>query len=334
MPRARAAAAVRSVADPTHYDRRRDPKSRAPENAVMRAAAPRRVGGFFLARLPSTMSDVMRARPLAASIAVATLSLLAGCATTSGRYATAVDLDSILAGPRPAADRALDRYRHPVRTLLFFGLRPSSRVLQVWPRSGYYTRIIAPLVRRHGLFCAALVAPAADSPFLAARARAYRALIASQPALYGRVRIVRFPLNGGNAVKPGSFNMVLAFSVLHEWLAEGVAGAALTTINRALTGGGVLGVVDNRADPAVPADRGARNGYVNQSYAVRLIESYGFRLVATSEVNANSRDRKTYAAGAATLPPQYRLGTLHRRRYQRIGAPDRFTLKFVKSGPP
>jgi predicted methyltransferase len=275
----------------------------------------------------------MRALPTAASTAVAAVFLLAGCATISGRHATAVDLDAILAGPRPTADRSCDRYRHPVQTLLFFGLRPTTRAMQVWPRSGYYTRIIAPLVRRHGLFYAALIAPD-DSPFLRKRAAAYRTLLASQPNLYDRVRVVVFPANGGNAVAPGSVNMVLAFGALHKWLAEGIAREALTTINRALVRGGVFGVVDNRADPAAPVDRRARNGYVNQSYAIRLIQSYGFRLVATSEVNANPRDTKHYPAGVWTLPPDYRLGALHHRRYRKIGEADRFTLKFVKAGNP
>ena len=275
----------------------------------------------------------MRALPTAASTAIAALFLLSGCATISGRHATAVDLDTILAGPRPAVDRSCDRYRHPVQTLLFFGLRPTTHVMQVWPRSGYYTRIIAPLVRRRGLFYAALIAPG-NSPFLRKRAAAYRALLASQPDLYDRVRVVTFPADGGNAVASNSVNMVLAFGALHSWLAEGIAPEALTTINRALVRGGVFGVVDNRADPAAPVDPRARTGYVNQSYAIRLVESYGFRLVATSEVNANPRDTRDYPAGVWTLPPYYRLGALHRRRYRKIGDADRFTLKFVKVGNP
>lgn len=286
-----------------------------------------------MGRLPSTITGLMRALPTAVSTAVAACLLLAGCATISGRHATAVNLDAILAGPRPAVDRACDRYRHPVQTLLFFGLRPTTHVMQVWPKSGYYTRIIAPLVQRHGLFYAGLIAPG-NSPFLSKRAAAYRALLASQPHLYDRVRVVTFPTNGGNAVAPGSLNMVLAFGVLHTWLAEGIAREALTTINRALTRGGVFGVVDNRANPAAPVDPRARDGYVNQSYAIRLIDSYGFRLVATSEVNANPRDTRNYPAGVWTLPPDYRLGALDHRRYRKIGAADRFTLKFVKTGIP
>ena len=273
----------------------------------------------------------MRALPKAAPAAVlATLSLLSGCATTSGRHSTATALDAILAGPRPAAQRRWDRDRHPVQTLLFFGLRPTSRVLQVWPRSsGYFTRIIAPLVRRRGRFEAALINPG-PSAFLVTRNARYRQLLASKPHLYDRVRVVTFPLDGGDAVPPGSVNLVVAFGVLHQWLARGETANALHSIHRALAPGGVLGVVDNRAAPNAPPDPHGHTGYVQQSYAIKLIEASGFRLVAASEVNANPRDHKVYPAGAWTLPPTYRLGKTDRARYAAIGEPDRFTLKFVK----
>ena len=276
----------------------------------------------------------MRALPtaaLAAAAALAALVLLAGCATTSGRHATTLSLDAILAGPRPAADRRRDPDRHPVRTLLFFGLRPGSRVLQVWPRSGYYTRIIAPLVRRHGRFVAALIAPA-RSRFLATRNARYRQMLAAQPQEFGRVHVVTFPLDGGNAVPPGSVNLVLACGTLHQWMARGETTQALRTVYQALAPGGVLGIVDNRAAANAPLDPRAQDGYVHQSYAIKLIETAGFTLVATSEVNANPRDTKAYPAGAWTLPPAYRLGRIHHRHYAAIGEPDRFTLKFVKPG--
>lgn len=275
----------------------------------------------------------MRAPRASTPFALAALVLLSGCATTSGRHSTAVALDAILAGPRPAADRLLDDARHPVQTLLFFGLRPSSRVLQVWPRSGYYTRIVAPLVRRRGRFYAALIDPD-HSGFLLARNVRYRQLLASHPRLYGHVRIVTFPLDGGNAVPPGSVNLVLSFGDLHQWMARSAARKALQTIYRALAPGGVLGVVDNRAASSAPTDPRAHSGYVNEAYAIKLIESHGFRLVATSEVNANPRDTKNYPAGAWTLPPAFRLGKVHRQRYAAIGEPDRFTLKFVKARAP
>jgi predicted methyltransferase len=259
----------------------------------------------------------------------------AGCATTTpSRETTASALDVALAGSqRTAADRERDRYRHPKQTLLFFGIRPGMRVLQVWPETGWYTEIIAPLLQVRGAgYIAGVIAPDPGSRFLAARLAGYRRLLASRPDLYGGVKVVTFPLNGADVLQPGSVDMVVSFGDLHEWMALGGVPQALATIYRALAPGGVFGVVDNRGDPAVPQDPGARSGYVRQDYAIRLIEAAGFRLVASSEVNANPKDTRNYPAGVWTLPPDYRLGNIDRARYEAIGESDRFTLKFVKPG--
>src|SRR6185312_6766071 len=93
------------------------------------------------------------ARAIALACLLTSGGLIAGCVSTGGRETTANALDVILAGSqRTAADRGRDRYRHPKETLLFFGIRPKTRVLQVWPESGWYTEIIAPLVQGRGQY--------------------------------------------------------------------------------------------------------------------------------------------------------------------------------------
>jgi predicted methyltransferase len=99
---------------------------------------------------------------------------------------------------------------------------------------------------------------------------------------------------------------------------------------RALKPGGTLGVVEHRGNEAVPQDPRARSGYVNQSFAIRLIEGVGFKLVGASEVNANPLDTKDYAGGVWTLPPVLAAGETDRARFLAIGESDRFTMKFVK----
>ncbi|HEV7137980.1 MAG TPA: hypothetical protein VGN43_15180 [Steroidobacteraceae bacterium] len=272
-------------------------------------------------------------RAIALACLLAAGALIAGCVSTGGREKTASALDAILAGSqRTAADRARDRYRHPKATLLFFGIRPNMRILQVWPESGWYTEIIAPLVRAKGRYFAGLIAPDPGSRFLQARRAGYLGLLASTADVLGPVKVVNFPLDGADVLPAGSVDMVLSFRDLHTWMALGDAPEALTTIYRALAPGGVLGIVDNRGDPGVPQDPRAKSGYVRQDYAIRMIEAAGFRLVAASEINANPKDTKNYPAGVWTLPPDYRLGNIDRAKYQAIGESDRFTLKFIKPG--
>lgn len=266
-----------------------------------------------------------------ASLFAAGLCLLGSCSTTSNREDTAVALDAILAGSqRPLQNSSRDRYRHPKETLLFFGIRPEMKVLEVWPEPGWYTEIIAPLVKEHGKYYAGVIAPEPASKHVSERLSSYQQKLAADPQTYGAVEVVTFPADGGDAVAPGTLDMVVTFRNIHNWMARGSAEQAFASMYKALKPGGVLGVVEHRGNPDRPQDPKAKSGYVNEDYAIHLIEAQGFRLVGESQVNANPRDTKDYEQGVWTLPPTYRLGEKDRQKYTDIGESDRFTLKFVK----
>jgi predicted methyltransferase len=158
----------------------------------------------------------------------------------------------------------------------------------------------------------------------------YRAKLADRPDLYDRVAVVKLANDGSDMVPPSSVDMVLTFRNVHNWMAHGRAEQAFAQMFRALKPGGTLGVVEHRGDPSKPQDPQAKSGYVNEQYAIDMIEKQGFKLVAKSEVNANPRDTKDYEQGVWTLPPIYRLGDKDREKYAAIGESDRFTLRFVK----
>ena len=265
-------------------------------------------------------------------VALVTVALLAvSCSTTSTRETTAAALDNILADShRSAANSVRDRYRHPKETLLFFGVRPEMRVLEIWPEPGWYTEILAPLLREHGKYFAAVIAADPESKYVTRRLAEYQQKLDSSPELYGAVQVATFPQDGGDVVPAGSVDMVVTFRNIHNWMAGGYAEQAFATAYKALKPGGVLGVVEHRGNPAVPQDPQAKSGYVNEDYAIRLIEGQGFTLVGESQVNANPKDTKDYEQGVWTLPPVYRLGDQDRHKYAEIGESDRFTLKFIK----
>jgi predicted methyltransferase len=257
--------------------------------------------------------------------------LAAACATYSTRQTTSLSLDRILAGEqRSEENRARDRYRHPKQTLLFFGIRPEMSVLEVWPEPGWYTEVLAPLLADQGHYYAGVIAPDPKSQYITRRLEDYRHKLAARPEIYGKVTVVTFPLDGSDAVAAGTLDMIVTFRNIHNWMARDEAAAAFATMYRALKPGGVLGVVEHRGNPAVPQDPHAKSGYVNEDYAIKLIEAQGFRLEASSQVNANPKDTKDYEQGVWTLPPTYRLGDKDRDKYTAIGESDRFTLKFVK----
>jgi predicted methyltransferase len=293
--------------------------------------------------MPASLA-MTRAAPFA-TMALATMmrvavALIAGAVFTScvsggsTRVVTSQALDSALAGPhRSAANRARDDWRHPKETLLFFGLRPEMKVLEIWPDpSGWYTEIIAPVVRDKGVYYAAVLDAASGNAAQEKRVADFRQKLAANPAVYDKVVIIPFAMDGRDLVPPASIDLIVTFRNIHNWMSRNTAPQAFAAMYKALKPGGVLGVVEHRGNPAVPQDPQAKSGYVNEQYAIDLIEQQGFRLVAKSEVNANPRDTKDYEQGVWTLPPVYRLGARDREKYAAIGESDRFTLKFVKPG--
>jgi predicted methyltransferase len=247
--------------------------------------------------------------------------------------ATLAALDRVLAGAhRSDANRARDAWRHPRETLEFFGIRQDMTVMEIWPGAGgWYTEVLAPLLRDHGRYIAAGWDPSSESKFVQDGIRSFQAKLAGNPVLYDRTQVTALQYPGALAPVPsGSVDLVVTFRNLHNWMARDEAPAMLRAIFAALKPGGILGIVDHRADPKAPVDPKARTGYVNEQYAIGLAQAAGFVFVASSEINANARDTRDYDLGVWTLPPTWRLGDKDRERYAAIGESDRFTLKFVR----
>jgi predicted methyltransferase len=246
--------------------------------------------------------------------------------------ATAAAIEKVLAGAHRAPEnRARDVYRHPLDTLLFFGIKPDMTVVEVWPGAGgWYTEVLAPLLAEHGRLYDAQVPPAAGNEFVTTSLKSFSDKLRERPDLYGKVEVTTLGPGAEAIAPPGSADLVVTFRNLHNWMNLGFANEAFAAMFKALKPGGILGVVEHRGDAGKPQDPRATNGYVNEEYAVGLIKAAGFELVARSEINANPKDTKDYEQGVWTLPPNYRLGNRDRAKYAAIGESDRFTLKFRK----
>ena len=243
-------------------------------------------------------------------------------------------LAKVIAGAHRTPAYALrDPYRHPKATLLFFGIRPDSHVAEIWPGAGWYAEILAPYLRDRGVYYAAHF-PIDDKTSDAYRKSrlGFQEKLAKDPALYGKVVVtsVRAPEHTALA-PPASLDLVLTFRNVHNWVVEsGNDREMFKAFFDALKPGGVLGVVEHRAQPAATLDDMKRSGYMTEAYVIALAEKAGFKLGARSEVNANPKDTKDYAEGVWTLPPTYRNGNVDRQKYTDIGESDRMTLKFIK----
>ncbi|MEZ4400070.1 MAG: hypothetical protein R3B06_08630 [Kofleriaceae bacterium] len=255
-------------------------------------------------------------------------------ALRDGDYATPVAaLTAILASPhRLPGNAARDQYRHPLETLTFFGVEPTSRVVELGTGAGWYTEILAPLLAKRGALTA--VGPNPDGPddkmsrFYGQR---LVKMLGKSAALYGAVtRVAIDPPGTLTLGPPGSADVVIAFREMHNWVGAGQLAAYLTAIHAVLKDGGTFAFIDHRSAPDAKVEAVVEQGYLPEPWVIAQVTAAGFDLVAQAEINANPKDTKDYKEGVWTLPPALALGEVDRDKYTAIGESDRMTLKFVK----
>lgn len=278
---------------------------------------------------------------------------LASCANDSPIRVTETAADPQAVARSQADQRALtaavsssfrvdahrDAFRHPLDTLLFFGVKPSDKVVEIWPSAGWYTTIIAPYLHSgHGEYIAAL--PYAATPSegqLRARAT-FKTNFVDKPEIFGTVNITYFGAASPALAPSASVDKILSFRNVHNWMGIGFADKAFADFYAALKPGGYLGIVEHRAKTDNAQDQRAVSGYVREDYVIELAQKAGFVLVAKSEINANPRDTADHPFGVWTLPPILRTApqgqpansAFDNAKYREIGESDRMTILFRK----
>ena len=234
---------------------------------------------------------------------------------------------------RPEAEQQRDRYRHPLQTLTFFGVKPEMTVVEIWPGTGWYSQILAPYLRDQGRYYVAT--PAVSLPKTSDETKQSVAklagLLTDDPARFGKPTFTEFRPPMRTAVAPpASADVVLSFRNVHNWIDGDFEQAAFDAFFVALKPGGTLGIVEHRGEPGETADQMKQSGYVTEAYIKALALNSGFKFAGSSNINNNPKDTKDYPDGVWTLPPTLRLGDKDRAKYVAIGESDRMTLKFVK----
>lgn len=212
---------------------------------------------------------------------------------------------------RTAAEKERDANRKPRETLEFLGLREDSRVVELVPSGGWYTKIIAPVVADKGKL------------YVTLGTRRIGAVLDEHEAL-SKVEIL--PLDaqfvptdivGQFAIGPFGFgvddvDLVLTFRNLHNFVPE-----ARDHINHAafdaLKPGGLYGVVDHTRRHNEP---GTLENWrrMDPVLAIREIQSVGFEFVDYSDLHYRPDDELRFEVGRKTVR----------------GNSDRFTLLFRK----
>ena len=265
----------------------------------------------------------------AVAAAMVSLPLMAYAATDA---ATEAKIKSAIAGAhRAEANKSRDAGRHPLETLKAIGLKDDMAVMEITPSGGYWTELLAPVLKDKGRYVAAGGDPAA-SEGAKKGVDAFQAKLSKDPAVYGKVEVAVLNIKTGKTepVKPGTMDMVVTFRNIHNWMAQGTEKQMFDIMYASLKPGGYLGVEEHRAPTTKEQDPKAATGYVREDFATKLIEGSGFKFVSKSEANANPKDTKDYPKGVWTLPPNYAEKDVDKAKYTAIGESDRFLMLFQK----
>jgi predicted methyltransferase len=210
---------------------------------------------------------------------------------------------------RPAADTARDAARKPTDVVVFSGVKPGAKVLELLPGGGYFTRIFAKVVGPGGRVYAAAptVNPetgAAVPPFA----------VAVDPA-YGNVTQVPLALTGVQAPEPVDVIFTAQnYHDLHLARFKLDVPAFDRQLFADLKPGGLLIIEDHAAEPGSGLRDPDKLHRIDEAVVKQEVESAGFVLVDESNVLRNPADPHT----ALVFDPAIR------------GHTDQFVLKFRK----
>ena len=223
---------------------------------------------------------------------------------------------------------ARDAARHPADELTFMELKPSMTVVELWPGGGYWTEILGAYLAPQGHYYLAIES-SGDAEEDASTAK-LRARIAAQGDRFGKINETVLGPKQFDIAPAGSADLVLTFRNLHNLMDGGYADQVIAACFKALKPGGILGIEEHRGRNDKPQDPKAKDGYVRQDYAIALFKKAGFKVLASSEINANPKDTKDWVDGVWTLPPTLSQKDKDRDRYLAIGEADNFVMTFQK----
>jgi len=217
--------------------------------------------------------------------------------------------DAMAADIRTAQEQRRDTNRKPVETLAFFQMRDDMRVLELVPGGGWYTKILAGVLRDNGELYIAIGADRVGEQ------------LSKQPG-FAQIKVI--DVDAGmersgpfNTVRIGrmdfgvrDLDLALTFRNLHNFTAEGRANIN-AAVFAALKPGGLYGVIDHtrRHMEPITAENRRRTDPVEM---IKEIQAAGFVLVDSSDLHFHPEDALVYEVGEPSV----------------TGRTDRYTLLF------
>ncbi len=213
---------------------------------------------------------------------------------------------------RTEKEKDRDRNRKPVSTLKFMGLRDDMKVVELIPGGGWYTKLLAPVLKEQGELYLAYGAGRVEKNLLNDNKDFSHVTVAATDAkLYKKDGAKFYSLeNADLGLK--KMDMVLTFRNYHNFDFQG-RKAMNDAAYKALKTGGIYGVVDHtRRHMQGENDENRRR--IDPVLAIKEIQDAGFILIDYTDLHYKLDDELRYEVGRKSV----------------TGNTDRFTMKFKK----
>ena len=220
---------------------------------------------------------------------------------------------ALAAASRPEKDVARDKNRSPIDTLMFFGLRDDMKIVELIPAGGWYTRILAPVMREVGDFSIAYGTDRIEESLLGNDGFDKINVLAKDAKLYRPEGARLYTLENAE-INTRKADMVLTFRNYHNFDDAGRM-AMNDAAYRVLKKGGIYAVVDHTRRHMEDDTRENRRRF-DPVKAIKEIQSAGFELEDYAILHARPDDELRYEVGRKTV----------------TGNTDRWTFKFRKVG--
>jgi predicted methyltransferase len=213
---------------------------------------------------------------------------------------------------RTEEERARDRNRQPAQVLEFFRLEEDMRVIEILPFSGWYTKILAPLLKEDGKLYVTHPSPTfySDAFSSAAGLEALEDVEEIDWGATGSSGGTPFFASGPWDVEP--VDLVLTFRNYHNFSPQARMAVNQSAFD-ALRPGGLYGIVDHTRRHMEP-DNGENGRRMDPVLVIKEVQEAGFVLLDYSTLLRRPDDELRYEVGRPSV----------------TGNSDRFALLFAK----
>lgn len=213
---------------------------------------------------------------------------------------------------RTESEKERDRNRRPVSTLKFFGLKDDMKVVELLPGGGWYTKLLAPVLKEKGQLSLAYGTGRVQKSLLDTNKDFDHVNVIAKDVKFSRDEGARLPTMENAGLGVTDIDMVLTFRNYHNFDETG-RKAMNEAAWDALKEGGIYGVIDHtRRHMEKMNDENGRR--IDPVLAIKEIQEAGFILLDYSDLHFHLDDELRYEVGRKSV----------------TGNTDRFTLKFMK----